>query len=144
MDPLAVGYNNQSKQQRRLPGRAIPVETQGIAFGPAAGEEHPSEYVIFCHTHNQLLTHWSALFQRSTPVIYFTVAILLLPLMLLPEPSMNNQFESTPVMLCLCTNNLVKPSNPVRHGKRNLWNEMGHFLITSKGFRLRLHVMVHH
>ena len=144
MVPLAVGYTNQSKQQRRLLGRALPVETQEIAFGPAAGEGHPSEYVIFCHTHNQLLTHCSALFQRSTPVIYFTVATLLLPLTLLLKPSTNSQFESTPVMPSLCTNNLAKPSNLVRHGKRNLWNEMRHFLITFKGLRLRLHVVVHH
>ena len=144
MVPLAVGYTNQSKQQRRLLGRAIQVETQEIAFWPAVGEGHPSEYVTFCHTHIQLLTHCSAPLQRSTPVIYFAVTTPLLPLPLLLKPSTDNQFESTPVMPSLCTNNLAKPSNPIGHGKRNLWNEMRHFLITFTGFRLRLHVMVHY
>ena len=57
MDPLAVGYINQSKQECRLPDQATPAETQEIAFGPAAREGHPSEYLISCHTYTQLLTH---------------------------------------------------------------------------------------
>ena len=62
MDPLAVGYTN------RL-----------------AAEGHLSEYLIFCHAHNQLLIRSLEIFQRSTPVIHLTVPTLLLPLILLPK-----------------------------------------------------------
>ena len=62
MVPLAVGYTNRS-----------------------GAEGHLSEYLIFCHTHNQLLIRSLEFFQRSTPVIHLTVPTLLLPLILLPE-----------------------------------------------------------
>ena len=57
--PLAVVCINQSKGQERNrpPDRAIPAETQKNAFRLAAEGDPPSEYVIFCHTHNQLLMH---------------------------------------------------------------------------------------
>ena len=50
MVSLVVGYINRSKGQERcrLPGRAIPAETQETAFGPVAEKDPPSEYVIFC------------------------------------------------------------------------------------------------
>ncbi len=92
MVPLAVGYITQSQGQQRcrLPDRSIPAETQETAFDPAAEKDPPSEYVIFYHTHNQLLTHYLEHFLLSTPVIYFTVPTLLLPLTLLPKSSTNN------------------------------------------------------
>ena len=90
MVPLAVGYINRSSHQCKLLDRPIPVETQETALGPATGKGHPSEYVIFCHIHNQLLTHCLGLFQRSAPVIYFTAPTLLLPLTLLLKPSTSN------------------------------------------------------
>ena len=62
MDPLPVGYTNQS-----------------------AAEGHLSEYLIFCHTHNQSLIRSLEFFQRSTPMIHLTVPTLLLPLTLLPK-----------------------------------------------------------
>ena len=97
--PLAVGHINQSKEQEqcRLPDRTIPAETQKTAFGPvvekdgpAVEKDPPSEYVILCHAHNQLLTHSLEISQCSTLVIYFTVPTLLLPLTLFPKPSTNN------------------------------------------------------
>ena len=62
MDPLAVGYTNRS-----------------------AASGHLSEYLIFCHTHNQLLMRSLEIFQRSTLVIHLTVPTLLLLLILLPK-----------------------------------------------------------
>ena len=89
--PLAMGHINQSQEQQRcrLPDRATPAETQEPAFG-ADEQGPPSEYVILFHTHNQLLTHLLELFPLSTPVIYFTVPTLLLPLTLLPKSPKNN------------------------------------------------------
>ena len=57
-------------------------EMDPLPVGDAEG--HLSEYLIFCHSHNQLLIHSLEFFQRSTPVIHLTVPTLLLPLILLP------------------------------------------------------------
>jgi len=57
MIPLVVGHINRSRGQSTLPDRTIPVKTQVSGCGPAAEKGHPSEYTIFCHTHNQLLTN---------------------------------------------------------------------------------------
>lgn len=85
--PLAVGCINRSKGQERyrLLDRAMPAETKKIAFGPAAEKDPPSEYVIFCHAHDQLLTDCLEVLQRLAPVIYFTGPAMLLPLTLLPS-----------------------------------------------------------
>jgi hypothetical protein len=55
MIPLAVGYNNRSKEQSIPPDRAIPAETQVTAFGPTPEKCHLSEDVIVCHNSTQPL-----------------------------------------------------------------------------------------
>ena len=57
MIPLVVEHINRPKEQSTLPDPAIPAKTQVTTCGPAAEKGHPSEYTIFCHTHNRLLTH---------------------------------------------------------------------------------------
>jgi len=88
MVPLVVGHINRSKEQST--DWAIPAKTQLTACGLAAGTGHPLEYTTFCHTHNQLLTYYLGLFQRSVAVVNFTVPTLLLPLSPLPKPSTND------------------------------------------------------
>ena len=53
--PMAEGCIDQSKEQCKLSGRAIPTETQETAFGTAAEKVRPSEYVIFCHSHKPII-----------------------------------------------------------------------------------------
>ena len=50
--PVAEGCIDQSKEQS---DRAIAAGTQETAFGPAAEKVRPSEYVIFCHNHKQII-----------------------------------------------------------------------------------------
>ena len=92
MVSLAVGHISQSQGQQRCkePDRATPAETQETAFGPVAEQDPLSKFVIFFHTHYQLVTHYLELFLLSAPVIYLTVPTLLLPLTLLPKSSTNN------------------------------------------------------
>ena len=87
MVPLAVGYIIRSEEQRTPPDQTLSTVTQEVAFGPAAEKGHPSEYVIFCHIHKQLLTYHLGLSQR---VIYLTASPMVQPLPRLPKPSMNN------------------------------------------------------
>ena len=94
MVPLAVGYVN----SKELADRATLAETQETEFWSADEKSHPSEYVVFCHADNQLLMHCLGFFQRPTPVIYFMITILLLPLTPLPGPSTNDHFPLNLIM----------------------------------------------